>query len=84
MSSLAVALPTILVDMRYSRQFEREADNYALAFLRKNDINPQIFAQILARLQTTLSEDSVFDYLSSHPAMAERIKQINDSMVIEE
>ena len=81
MSSLAVALPTILVDMRYSRQFEREADDYALAFLRKNDINPQVFAQILARLQTTLPEDSEFDYLSSHPAMAERIKRIDDAVI---
>lgn len=78
-SSVAATLPTILVDMRYSRQFEREADDYALVFLEKNNINVDAFAQILAHLQKTLPKGSELGYLSSHPAMAERIKRVNDS-----
>jgi Zn-dependent protease with chaperone function len=78
-SSLAVTLPTILVESRYSRKFEMEADDYAVVFLKNQHIAPMVFAQILTHLQKSSPHtDNEFDYLSSHPAMAERIDRISN------
>ncbi|MFQ5995637.1 MAG: M48 family metallopeptidase [Acidiferrobacterales bacterium] len=76
-TALSAALPTILIEAKYSRDFEREADQYALAYLHSQDINRSHFANILLRLQKNRPENSgVFDYLSSHPATKERIKAL--------
>jgi len=75
-SSLSVTLPTILVQTRYSRQFELEADDYAFAFLTAHHIQPQVFATLLSRLEPNSSKTAhtnEFDYLSSHPNTQERI-----------
>jgi predicted Zn-dependent protease len=76
-SSIAVTLPTLLVESRYSRKFELEADDYAIRFLAHQHIPTNAFVQILTRLQKKHpANDHKFDYLSSHPAMAERIARI--------
>ena len=36
-SSILTALPAFLVDMKYSRDFEREADQYAIDMMQEND-----------------------------------------------
>lgn len=78
-SSMAVALPTILVESRYSRKFELEADDYAVLFLKNQHIAPTVFAQILAHLQKSSPESAdEFSYLSTHPVMEERIKRITE------
>lgn len=80
LSSLAVALPTILVETHYSRQFELQADDYAVAFLKTQQINPLVFTQILEHLQKTdTNTTNNVNYLSSHPAVDERIKRIYDA-----
>jgi Zn-dependent protease with chaperone function len=79
-SSIAVTLPTVLVQTRYSRQFELEADDYALNFLVRQHIKPQVFGQLLAHLESKTNSSaptSEFDYLSSHPNTQERIKRAN-------
>lgn len=79
-SSMAVTLPTILLESRYSRQFELEADDYALVFLKNQHITTAAFAQILTHLQKNSPRtDNKFDYLSSHPAIAERIGRLVDA-----
>lgn len=51
-STSAIALvPLGLVELAYSRDFEREADNYALHFMRDHDIPTIHFANIMQRLQ---------------------------------
>jgi Zn-dependent protease with chaperone function len=80
-SSLSVTLPTILVQTRYSRLFELEADNYALNFLVAQHIKPQVFAVMLSHLEPKgdkKSGASEFDYLSSHPNTQERIERANN------
>ena len=83
-SSVAAGLPTLLLQARYSRDSEREADRYAAAVLKANAISPQRLADMLARLESSHREqskdkkssgqkDSVMDYLASHPATRERI-----------
>lgn len=79
MTILAIALPSALVNARYSREFEVEADDYAIALLAKNGRSPQAFADVLRRFandeRTAGPRDPLWRYLSSHPALDERIQR---------
>jgi Peptidase family M48 len=50
-SSVASGLPAALMQMRYTRELETEADNFALTALQKACLPPQAFADILQRLE---------------------------------
>jgi len=77
-SSMAVALPAVLLTNGFSRDHEREADAYAFALLRKRGISPKAFAAMLRRLSETHGkagdEAGVVGYLSTHPPTPERIR----------
>lgn len=74
-SSLSVALPTLLIEAKYSREFETEADHFALTYLKNNKIATYYMAKILLRLQRERDDtEEVPTYLSSHPATSQRIK----------
>ncbi len=79
MTVLAAAVPTMLLQSRYSREFETEADDYALAHLKRHGVSPQAFADIMRRLEkeaaATHESDGVLRYLGSHPATEERIRR---------
>lgn len=83
-SNVAAGLPTLLLQARYSRDHEREADAYAANMLKANGISPGRLADILGRMEQAHTgkaeeegakhSDSLGDYMSSHPATRERIK----------
>lgn len=83
-SEIFLGLPVILTELAYSREFENEADRYALQYMRANDITPKRFADILGRISTVDEErsknqhtdesESWSSYLSTHPDTGERIK----------
>lgn len=50
-SSVGSGLPAVLMQMRYSREHELEADDFALNALQKACLPPKAFADILQRLQ---------------------------------
>ena len=75
-SAIAVNLPTLLVDMAYSRDAEREADDDAVALLKANGISREPFAQLFETLAKKGDGAPSSAYLSSHPAPAERIERI--------
>lgn len=56
-SSVASGLPAVLMQMRYSREHETEADHYALSAMQKACIPPKAFADILQRLQDQMLND---------------------------
>ena len=76
---LAAALPAILLKTKYSRQFESEADDYAFAMLKRHGQSPQAFADMMRRLRLRKDAkeepDALLQYLSTHPATAERIQR---------
>ena len=81
-SSFAATLPTVLVQARFSRQFETEADEAAVRYLRARGISTGHFANILTRLAQAHheKEGDMSDYLSTHPSTLERIQRLqNDS-----
>jgi len=77
-TSLAVTVPTIIVETRYSREFELAADQYAIKYLQQQQIAIEHYIQILTLLEQPKHSKFEFDYLSSHPAMDKRIKVIQD------
>jgi predicted Zn-dependent protease len=79
MTFLAAALPTALLQSHYSRQFEAEADAYAFAHLKRHGYSPQLFADMMRRLQqaskSSDQEGGVLQYFSTHPLTQERIER---------
>ena len=72
-TSLAAAAPTLLLQTKYSRDHEREADLYALEMMRKSAIDPRHFAAILRRLEgETPRRRGLPTFVSSHPPTEER------------
>ncbi len=57
-SSLGAAIPTILLQSGYSRDFEREADRFAVELLVKKGIPGASFANALRRLQERRGAES--------------------------
>jgi Zn-dependent protease with chaperone function len=49
-SSIALSAPTVLLEMAYSREFEREADQSALVFLQQHNIASVNFSNIMTRM----------------------------------
>ncbi|PUE06367.1 hypothetical protein B9Z51_16260 [Limnohabitans sp. T6-5] len=75
-SDVAAGLPALLLQTGYSRGMEREADDFALHWLRTACVSPQRFADILQRLDKRPTETGLFD---SHPGTAERIRQFSQA-----
>ena len=68
------ALPMMLLKKGYSRNFESEADDFTLDYMQAQGLSTQPFADILQRISgDEKNSKSVWQYVSSHPATAERI-----------
>lgn len=72
-SNIVAGIPTIMLDLKYSRDAEREADDYAVAMLKVNGINLSNLTLLFEKIATE-SEDA--PYLSSHPPASERVERI--------
>ncbi len=66
-STIASGLPAIMLNMRYTRDLETEADVYALASLKTACIPTQSFATILLRLEKSMGGVAPPELISSHP-----------------
>jgi Zn-dependent protease with chaperone function len=75
LTSLSATLPALIIETKYSRDFEREADQFTLRYLRDNNIRLHHFADILLRLEKERPSSGLGgDYLASHPATKERAR----------
>ncbi|HPM41079.1 MAG TPA: ComEC/Rec2 family competence protein [bacterium] len=75
-SALVSAAPA-LIEAKHSRDFEREADDFAKQWLARNNIPAHRFDDILCRMEEELGtgdEAGVGKYLSSHPSTDERAR----------
>lgn len=73
-SSIVAGIPTIMLDLKYSRDAEREADDYAVAMLKANGISLSNLTLLFEKIGAE-SEDAA--YISSHPPASERVERIN-------
>jgi len=77
-SALGAAAPTALLQAKYSRDLEREADRFAVQALRLNGLSPALLAEALDLIQKSHGRGGGDDagalaYVSTHPATAERL-----------
>ncbi|MDB5776316.1 MAG: Zn-dependent protease with chaperone function transrane protein [Herbaspirillum sp.] len=77
-STLAANLSTLMLDMHYSRDAEREADDYAIATFKANGIPLSQLAYVFQKLGARGGTGPV-PFLASHPAGSERIAHILNS-----
>lgn len=77
-SAMVVSMPVILAQLKHSRQFETESDEYAKQFLKRRDIDPVFLAELFKKLQDLNGEGEIGNFLSSHPLTSERIKKATD------
>lgn len=89
---LLTGIPTLILDLSYSREFEKEADKYALEQMYHFDIPIDHFAVIMQRLETYMDQGdsesveieketsqtkkSISDFLSTHPGTDDRVKSV--------
>jgi len=84
-SSLVITAPTLLLQMSYSREFEEEADGYALRYVGCDKHKLKLMSEFFTTLDRELSGDDVkipsneskrptnfSEYISSHPASHKR------------
>jgi Zn-dependent protease with chaperone function len=80
-SNLLTTLPAAAIGAKYSRDFESEADQYALEQMYKQKIPTIYFAQFLERLseddeESDTENNAVMGMLQSHPATKERVEAV--------
>jgi len=73
-SSIIAAMPGILVERGYSRDFEREADLFALRYMKNNGIQPKHLASLLLKIERQQNMSDNSSILSTHPPTSERIQ----------
>lgn len=85
-TSLSATLPTLLIDAKYSRDFEHEADDAAVAYLKGKGIPVRVYADLLTRLgqehrkrqkgEGQESGSRFGELFSDHPLLEERVKRV--------
>lgn len=82
-TSLAASAPILLLQAKFSRDFEREADQYGIELLRKDHISPRNFALILERLERVAKarhRRGLPGFLASHPPTKEREELVREAV----
>lgn len=70
----------MLLNLEYSREFEKEADLEALSWLEKVKINPEGMVSLMKRMHM-LSENSLQSpRLSTHPLTIDRIEYLEEAI----
>ncbi len=78
-STLAATIPAALMEAQYSREFEIEADGFAIQYLDQKNISRQHFANILTRLdQSQNDEKRATGFLDTHPTSNDRIELLKE------
>lgn len=77
-AGVAANVPVIFGALRYSREFELEADRFAVAFLRANGLDAQPLIEFFELIAERMEEDSAGmpDMLSTHPQTKDRIERL--------
>jgi Zn-dependent protease with chaperone function len=90
-SSILAGVPAAMLTLRYSRDYERDADRYAARMLQENGLSVGAFADVLQALEDThggtrkagadkkrdaARDDDASAFFSSHPLTRERIETL--------
>jgi Zn-dependent protease with chaperone function len=77
-SSVVAGIPALLGDLKYSRDAETEADDYAIDLFKANGLKLEALAGVFEKLgaKTATRGGEPPGYLSTHPPSAERVARI--------
>jgi len=81
-SILVTAVPTVIINSSYSRDFEREADEYAVKELDRVGVSTKYIATLFETLaqKSKMDENStLFSFISSHPLTRKRIEYFRNN-----
>jgi predicted Zn-dependent protease len=74
-SSFLAVLPTMLLQSKYSKEFERQADGFAFALLKRDGIPVEALLSLLQRMESQSDKQGGLPYyLASHPGIQERME----------
>ena len=73
-AALSILGPDQLLTQRYSRTFERDADQFAVGYMLRNGIPPTRLGDILQRLEEAHADSGTPNWLASHPGTEERAR----------
>jgi Zn-dependent protease with chaperone function len=81
--SMLAGLSTAMLSMRYSRDFEREADTYAADMMLANGVSPMALGRLLIALEESESRGShtADAFMSTHPLTAERLEYLRQRSI---
>ncbi|WP_372831032.1 M48 family metallopeptidase [Pontibacterium sp.] len=78
-TTVLAALPTLLVEKSYSRRFEEEADQFAIDYMRQENMDVKHLATLLTQLENNIKRSNIPDWFSSHPATERRVQMLEDA-----
>lgn len=86
---LVLTLPVVFSQLSFSREFELEADRYGASYLEQRQLERGALVRMLTKLHASHAEcetdadknsckrsETLFKYLSTHPALDDRIEAI--------
>jgi Zn-dependent protease with chaperone function len=78
-TALSATVPTVLMQAKYSRDFEREADNFAFHYLDEHDLDTDALSKLLQRVDGEGDDvaDKLSTWFSSHPASVDRVPEVD-------
>lgn len=82
--SLGAVVGAALIDTRFSRQAEIEADQFSLNMSRNVGFDASALPDLLERIGSESEQDAAFALLSTHPMNAERRAQLEVDITREE
>ena len=89
-AALGGAIPGLLLQSKFSREFETESDDYAIDLMKRAGLSTKPLAAMLERLEashrpkspdagTDEDDGGVLDYIGSHPPTRERVQAIREA-----
>ena len=80
--SITATLPTLLVQCKFSRDFEREGDDFAFDYLQQRNIPAESLTALLVRMEKKPdASGGALSYLSNHPATRERAERARCALI---
>ncbi len=78
LGSVLASAPVLVAQLKYNRDFENEADDFALQMLPRRNISPCYFSTAMGRLEGWYQrkagkQDGIPSWLSTHPETDDRI-----------
>ncbi|CAA6803053.1 MAG: Unknown protein [uncultured Sulfurovum sp.] len=83
-SFIATTIPTLLVNNSYSREFEREADVYAVKEMKRLNVSTRYMSELFEVLDAKYADKThqsrLRNLMASHPLTSERIEYLRESV----